>query len=165
MIELESDASRQARIIEGEADARRNAIFAEAFGQDEEFFQFYRSLDAYRSALQAGSTRFVMSPEMEFFDYLRSPSAPANTDTGDTGADTAAAPAEDAAGDTEGDTVPAEDAPATDSDEAETEAPATDDPETEADAPAADDTETEAAPLTGEDAAAEDAPADDQSGN
>ncbi len=73
VIELESDASRQARIIEGEADARRNAIFAEAFGQDEEFFQFYRSLDAYRAALQSGNTRFVMSPEMEFFDYLRSP--------------------------------------------------------------------------------------------
>lgn len=73
VIELESDAQRQARIIEGEADARRNAIFAGAFGQDQEFFEFYRKLDAYRAALQAGNTRFLMSPEMDFFNYLRSP--------------------------------------------------------------------------------------------
>lgn len=75
--ELVSDAGRQAKIIEGEADARRNAVFAEAFGQDQEFFEFYRSLDAYRSALNA-NTRLVLSPDHAFFDYLRSPSgAPA----------------------------------------------------------------------------------------
>jgi len=74
VVELESDAGRQARIIEGEADARRNAIFAEAFNEDTEFFEFYRSLEAYRQALQSNNTRMVMSPDHEFFDYLRSPS-------------------------------------------------------------------------------------------
>lgn len=72
-IELESDAQRKARIIEGEADAQRNAVFAGAFGQDAEFFQFYRSLEAYRNALKGGNTRMVLSPDHEFFDYLRSP--------------------------------------------------------------------------------------------
>ena len=82
VIELESDAQRQARIIEGEADAERNAVFAAAFGQDQEFFEFYRKLDAYRAALQAGNTRFLMSPEMDFFNYLQSPegTAPAATE-------------------------------------------------------------------------------------
>ena len=82
VIELESDAQRQARIIEGEADAERNAVFAAAFGQDQEFFEFYRKLDAYRAALQAGNTRFLMSPDMDFFNYLQSPegTAPAATE-------------------------------------------------------------------------------------
>ncbi|MEM9579182.1 MAG: protease modulator HflC [Pseudomonadota bacterium] len=43
VVELVSDAKRQAEIIRGESDARRNAIFAEAFGRDPEFFEFYRS--------------------------------------------------------------------------------------------------------------------------
>lgn len=78
VVELVSDAEREARIIEGEADAERNRIFAEAFNQDEEFFEFYRSLEAYGKALQEDSTRLVLSPDHEFFDYLRSPSgAPA----------------------------------------------------------------------------------------
>lgn len=77
VVELVSDAEREARIIEGEADAERNRIFAEAFNQDEEFFEFYRSLEAYGKALQEDSTRLVLSPDHEFFDYLRSPSGAA----------------------------------------------------------------------------------------
>jgi membrane protease subunit HflC len=78
VVELVSDAEREARIIQGEADARRNNIFAEAFNQDQEFFEFYRSLEAYRKAMQENNTRLVLSPDHEFFDYLRSPSgAPA----------------------------------------------------------------------------------------
>jgi membrane protease subunit HflC len=72
--ELVSDAERKAKIIEGEADAKRNAVFAQAFGQDKEFFQFYRSLDAYRNAIGKNNTRLILSPDTEFFDYLRSPS-------------------------------------------------------------------------------------------
>lgn len=70
--ELESDAQRQAEIIRGEADAERNAIFAEAFGADPEFFEFYRSLNAYRQGLQGNNTTMVISPDSEFFDYLKS---------------------------------------------------------------------------------------------
>lgn len=71
VIELVSDAAREARIIEGEADAERNNIFAEAYGQDQEFFQFYRSLEAYGRAIGQGNARLVLSPDHEFFDYLR----------------------------------------------------------------------------------------------
>ncbi|MFN6952249.1 MAG: protease modulator HflC [Albidovulum sp.] len=71
-VELVSDAQRQAEIIRGEADARRNAIFAEAYGADPEFFDFYRSLAAYREALKAGNSTMVISPDSEFFDYLKS---------------------------------------------------------------------------------------------
>ncbi len=74
VVELTSDAQRQAEIIRGEADARRNAIFAEAFGQDPEFFEFYRSLTAYDRALQGNNSSMVMSPDSEFFNYLKSPS-------------------------------------------------------------------------------------------
>lgn len=71
-VEIVSDAKRQAQIIQGEADARRNAVFAEAFGADPEFFEFYRSLDAYREALKGDTSTMVISPDGEFFDYLKS---------------------------------------------------------------------------------------------
>ncbi|MCW1950770.1 MAG: protease modulator HflC [Octadecabacter sp.] len=73
VVELESDAGREAQIVQGEADARRNAIFADAYGQDAEFFEFYRSLEAYREGLASGNARLVMTPPEDFFDYLRSP--------------------------------------------------------------------------------------------
>lgn len=72
VVEQVSDAERQAEIIRGEADARRNAIFADAFGEDPEFFEFYRSLTAYERALQGSNSTMVMSPDSEFFNYLRS---------------------------------------------------------------------------------------------
>ncbi len=72
VVELVSDAKRQSEIIRGEADANRNAIFADAFGADPEFFEFYRSLAAYRTALQSNNSTMVMSPDSEFFDYLKS---------------------------------------------------------------------------------------------
>ena len=70
-IELVSDAQTNAEIIRGEADAERNAIFAEAFGRDPEFFAFYRSLTAYERALQGDNSTLVISPDSEFFDYLK----------------------------------------------------------------------------------------------
>ena len=73
VVELVSDAQRQAEIIRGEADARRNNIFASAFGRDPEFFEFYRSLTAYDRALQGNNSSMVMSPDSEFFNYLKSP--------------------------------------------------------------------------------------------
>ncbi len=72
VVELVSDAKREAEIIRGEADAERNAIFAEAFGRDPEFFEFYRSLTAYSRALKGGNSSMVMSPDSEFFNYLKS---------------------------------------------------------------------------------------------
>lgn len=71
-VELVSDAQRQAEIIRGEADAERNRIFADAFGKDEEFFAFYRSLTAYERSLKGSNSTMVISPDSEFFDYLKS---------------------------------------------------------------------------------------------
>ena len=71
-VEIVSDAKRQSEIARGEADAKRNAIFAKAFGADVEFFEFYRSLAAYRGALKGDNSTMVMSPDSEFFNYLRS---------------------------------------------------------------------------------------------
>ena len=76
VVELTSDARRQAEVIRGEADAERNAIYAEAFGQDPEFFAFTRSLTSYERALQSGNSSIVMQPDSEFFEYLRSERAP-----------------------------------------------------------------------------------------
>ena len=73
-VEIVSDARRDAEIIRGEADAERNAIFATAFGEDPEFFEFYRSLTAYTNALQGKNSTMVISPDSEFFDYLKSDS-------------------------------------------------------------------------------------------
>lgn len=71
VIELTSDARRRAEVIRGEADAARNAIYAEAFGRDPEFFAFTRSMTAYERALQGGTSSIVMQPDGEFFNYLR----------------------------------------------------------------------------------------------
>ena len=70
--EIISEATRDARIIEGEADAERNRIFAEAYSKDPEFFEFYRSLAAYEQSLLGNNTSMVLSPDSEFFNYLRS---------------------------------------------------------------------------------------------
>ncbi len=78
VVELVSDANREAEIIRGEADAERNAIFAEAYGADQEFFEFYRSLSAYENALQGGNSSLVLSPNSEFFNYLKSPTGKAS---------------------------------------------------------------------------------------
>ncbi|MEP2784223.1 MAG: protease modulator HflC [Pseudoruegeria sp.] len=71
VVELVSDASRQSEIVRGEADAERNAIFAQAYGADREFFDFYRSLEAYQRAFQSGNSSVVMSPDGDFFNYFK----------------------------------------------------------------------------------------------
>ncbi|HEV8037080.1 protease modulator HflC [Yoonia sp.] len=72
VIELVSEAERESQIIQGEADAQRNEIFAGAFGADPEFFNFYRSMTAYQRALTSGNSSMVMSPDSDFFNYLKS---------------------------------------------------------------------------------------------
>jgi membrane protease subunit HflC len=73
-VEIVSEARRESEIIRGQADAERNGIFATAYGADSEFFEFYRSLTAYRTALQGKNSTMVMSPDSEFFNYLKSDS-------------------------------------------------------------------------------------------
>ncbi len=72
VIETVSDARRQAEIIRGEADAKRSAIFATAYGADPDFFEFFRSLASYRVSLLAENSTFVIAPDSEFFEFFRS---------------------------------------------------------------------------------------------
>jgi len=71
-VEIEAAATRDSEIIRGQGDAERNRIFASAFGQDPEFFEFYRSMEAYRAAMTGDRTTMVLSPESEFFRYFGS---------------------------------------------------------------------------------------------
>jgi membrane protease subunit HflC len=70
-VELVAEARRDATTRMGLADAERNAIFADAYGRDIEFFSFQRSLSAYENSLQGGNSSIVMSPDSDFFEYLR----------------------------------------------------------------------------------------------
>lgn len=70
VVELVSDANREAEITRGEADAERNRIFAEAYGADEDFFRFYRSLAAYERSLLGTNSTLVITPDSEFFEFL-----------------------------------------------------------------------------------------------
>jgi membrane protease subunit HflC len=70
-VELTSEARRKSDIIQGEADATAAKTFADAFGKDPEFYNFYRSLIAYEKALDGGNSSIVMSPDSDFFEYLK----------------------------------------------------------------------------------------------
>jgi membrane protease subunit HflC len=70
-VTLVSEAKRDSEIIRGQADAETTNIFAEAFGRDPEFYAFIRSLNAYEKAMTGQNTTIVMSPDSEFFDYMK----------------------------------------------------------------------------------------------
>jgi len=70
-----AEARRQAAIVRGEADAQATHIFAEAYGQDPEFFEFYRTLAAYRATMNKKDTQLVLSPDSEFFKLFLDPVA------------------------------------------------------------------------------------------
>lgn len=76
---LLAEARKEAQITRGEGDGTAVAIFADAFGQDPEFFAFYRSMQAYRGALGDDNTSFVLSPDSEFFRYFNNSSPAAAT--------------------------------------------------------------------------------------
>ncbi|MGQ3487735.1 protease modulator HflC [Roseovarius pacificus] len=70
VVETVSKAEREAEITRGEADAERNRIYAEAFGNNPEFFAFYRSLSALERSLQGENSTLVFSPDSEFLSEL-----------------------------------------------------------------------------------------------
>lgn len=74
VVELVSDARREAEITRGEADAERSRVYAEAYGADPSFFEFFRSLSAYEKSLKGQNSTLVLSPDSEFFNYLGGPS-------------------------------------------------------------------------------------------
>ena len=65
-----AEAQRQSQILRGTGDAERNRVLGEAYGQDPEFFAFYRSMTAYREALASGDTNLVLSPDSDFFRFF-----------------------------------------------------------------------------------------------
>ena len=70
VITILAEAEETAQKTMGEADGTRNAIFAEAYTRDPEFFAFYRSMTAYEEALQGGDTTMILSPDDQFFRYF-----------------------------------------------------------------------------------------------
>jgi membrane protease subunit HflC len=70
---IRAEATRKGEELRGAGDAERNKIYAEAYTKDQEFFEFYRSMQAYEHGLQATDTRLLISPESEFFKYFSDP--------------------------------------------------------------------------------------------
>ena len=65
-----ANANKQSEIMKGEGDGQRNRIFADAFGQDPEFFAFYRAMQSYETALIGGDTSLILSPDSDFFKFF-----------------------------------------------------------------------------------------------
>ena len=76
-----AEAYRDAQKIKGDGDAKASALYADAFGRDANFAQFYRSLEAYRSTFRSKSDVMVIDPSSDFFRAMRggssAPAAPA----------------------------------------------------------------------------------------
>jgi modulator of FtsH protease HflC len=68
-----ADAQREAQRVRGDGDAQSIKIYAGAFGQNKEFFAFYRSMQAYRDALNGRTTSFVLTPDSGFFRFFEKP--------------------------------------------------------------------------------------------
>ena len=66
-----ADAYKQAQKIKGDGDAKSAAIYAAAYGQDPEFYAFYRSLETYKATFKNKSDMLVLDPNSEFFQYLK----------------------------------------------------------------------------------------------
>lgn len=66
-----AEAQKEAQIIRGNGDSEAIQIWNDAAGKDADFYSFYRSLEAYKNSLGNNETTFVISPDSEFFDYLK----------------------------------------------------------------------------------------------
>jgi modulator of FtsH protease HflC len=65
-----ADANSTAEQVRGAGDGERNRLFAEAYGQDADFFAFYRSMTAYENGLRSNDTRFLLRPDSDFFKFF-----------------------------------------------------------------------------------------------
>ena len=79
VIEIKAEAQREAEVLRGEGEGERNGIFADAFNRDPEFFDFYRSMAAYKKALENSGTTMVLSPNSEFFRFFKDAEGAGNT--------------------------------------------------------------------------------------
>ena len=74
-----AEAYRDAQKIKGDGDAKASALYADAFGRDAQFAQFYRSLEAYRATFRSKSDVMVLDPSSDFFRAMRGGAAPPAT--------------------------------------------------------------------------------------
>jgi membrane protease subunit HflC len=72
------EANKKSEELRGEGDAVKNRVFAEAFQRDQEFFSFYRSMQAYEASLRQGETRMILSPNSDFFRFFNDPQGKRN---------------------------------------------------------------------------------------
>ena len=70
-----AEAYRTAQQVKGEADAKATAIYSAAYGQNAEFYAFYRSLEAYKQSFRNKGDMMILDPTSEFFRYLKSSTA------------------------------------------------------------------------------------------
>jgi len=66
-----TDAYRDAQKIKGEGDAKAARIYSNVFNKNKEFYDFYRSLEAYRNSVNSKDDILVLDPNTEFFKYLQ----------------------------------------------------------------------------------------------
>jgi membrane protease subunit HflC len=67
---LLAEAKRQSEILRGEGEGKRHEILGEAYGRDPEFFDFYKSMQAYEASLSGDSTTMVLTPDSDFFRFF-----------------------------------------------------------------------------------------------
>lgn len=85
VVEIRAEAQKESEILRGEGEAQRSQIFADAYSKNPGFFAFYRSMLAYKKALEGSDTTMVLSPDSEFFNFFgsdagKSSAAPAAKD-------------------------------------------------------------------------------------
>ena len=68
-----ANAYREAETMRGEGDAKATEIYAKAYNRNVEFYDFYRSLSAYKASFQNGGDVFLLDPDSEFFKYFSNP--------------------------------------------------------------------------------------------
>lgn len=85
-----AQAREKSAILRGEADAKAAKIYADSYGKDLEFYQFWQSMQAYRSSMAKEDNLMIVAPDSEFFRYLPSNNAPAASSAATNAADTVA---------------------------------------------------------------------------
>ena len=108
---LLAEAQARADIQRGQGEQEAIAIFADAFQRDPDFFQFWRTMQAYRDAFSEGDTRLVLTPDSEFFRFFRESPVHGRGRDGGGGPGGAASPAAAAAPGAPGSSAPAAAAP------------------------------------------------------
>lgn len=71
-VELVAEAEKKAQLTRGDADASATKIYADAFGQDQEFYEFFRSLGAYKNTFNSSGDLIILDPNSDFFKHFNS---------------------------------------------------------------------------------------------